>query len=430
MVLYTDNKLNMIFYLFIFFNIVLTSFFLFPIGFSFMPSGLNTKIMMALMGGGLFLLDIKQLYIIPNYIFGVFLFGILFSCASLFSVFYNETSDYTYAGYFLSMSVWLSSAYFLLRSFKLLHQSVTFCLIVNYLIVVCIIQCLLALLIDMNVVFKQFIDTYIIQIAGGVEFLNEVNRLYGIGAALDPAGVRFAAVLLLIAVIMNTETKLSRSILFLYTCLFLVLFALGNLLSRTTTVGGIIGVVYLIWRFIIQNLSGHKIKLGVMGLFLLALILVSFLGILVYTKMEDMQILIRYGFEAFFNWFEYGELTTASTEKLNTMWVFPDNLKTWIIGDGWFNDPISSGYYKYTDIGYLRFIFYCGLIGLFLFSFFFLYISYILSNSISKYSIAFYLLLLLGFVVWVKVSTDLFQIYALFIVLASFPSGLKKNNTT
>lgn len=50
------------------------------------------------------------------------------------------------------------------------------------------------------------------------------------------------------------------------------------------------------------------------------------------------------------------------------MYVFPDNLKTWIIGDGYFNGPEDSdpyytgeiwdiGYYKGTDVGYLRFIF-------------------------------------------------------------------------
>lgn len=56
------------------------------------------------------------------------------------------------------------------------------------------------------------------------------------------------------------------------------------------------------------------------------------------------------------------------------MYVFPDNLKTWIIGDGYFSNPYntdpfyigtrSRGYYMGTDVGYLRFIFYFGLIGL------------------------------------------------------------------
>ena len=59
------------------------------------------------------------------------------------------------------------------------------------------------------------------------------------------------------------------------------------------------------------------------------------------------------------------------------MIVFPDNLHTWIIGDGYFDNPFNrdmnyigpnfGGYYMATDIGYLRFLFYVGLIGLLLF---------------------------------------------------------------
>jgi len=52
---------------------------------------------------------------------------------------------------------------------------------------------------------------------------------------------------------------------------------------------------------------------------------------------------------------------------------FPTIFKTWCLGDGFFIDttqdpwyvgPTYKGYYMNTDIGYLRFIFYFGLIGL------------------------------------------------------------------
>lgn len=56
------------------------------------------------------------------------------------------------------------------------------------------------------------------------------------------------------------------------------------------------------------------------------------------------------------------------------MWIWPDNPMTWLIGDGYFNNPINSNpyyigpastnYYMGTDVGYCRFIFYFGLIGL------------------------------------------------------------------
>ena len=145
--------------------------------------------------------------------------------------------------------------------------------------------------------------------------------------------------------------------------------------------------------------------------------------------MNEMRELIRYGFEAFFSLIEKGELTTGSTDKLNTMWVFPDNLKTWIIGDGWFYDPFGRGFYMFTDIGYLRFIFYCGVLGLLVFSLFLFYVVKVLADLYPRYRMAFYLLLLLGFIIWIKVSTDLFQFYALFIAMALHSTQKQEQKT-
>lgn len=420
----------MTFFLFIFFNILLCSSYLFPIGFTFLPEGLNTKIMMAAVGLLLVFNDIKRTWHVPWFMFGLFSFGVLFSCAGLFSVFYNETTDLAYASYFASMSVWLVSAYILLKSIYRAHGYMSIRLLVNYLLIVCILQCVLALIIDNNHQFKQLVDTNILQISGGTEFLNEVDRLYGIGAALDPAGVRFAAVLVLVSVILNAVNELSHRELLIYACSFLLLFGLGNLLSRTTTVGAVLGIVYLLCSSVLKNLWISELRVRVIGYLVLAFFLVFSLGLLVYLNMPDMQELIRYGFEAFFNWFEEGEFTTDSTETLNRMWVFPDNLKTWIIGDGWFANPYGTGgHYMYTDIGYLRFIFYCGTVGLFLFCIFFIYVARVLGLLYPAHRIAFYLLALLGFIVWIKVSTDLFQFYALMLVMACMPNQKSYSKT-
>ena len=111
------------------------------------------------------------------------------------------------------------------------------------------------------------------------------------------------------------------------------------------------------------------------------------------------------------------------------MYIFPDNLKTWFIGDGYFDNPYYSdsepyyvgpkmgGYYMGTDVGYLRFIYYFGLIGLFVFSTFMLKIGQILMNRFHEERVMFLIIILLNFIVWFKVSTDLFVIYALFLMI-------------
>jgi len=70
-----------------------------------------------------------------------------------------------------------------------------------------------------------------------------------------------------------------------------------------------------------------------------------------------------------------------------------------------------------TDVGYLRFIYYCGLVGLFVFSTFFIYLSAVCYKKFPKERDLFFLLAVLVFVIWLKVSTDIFLVYAIFLCI-------------
>ena len=109
------------------------------------------------------------------------------------------------------------------------------------------------------------------------------------------------------------------------------------------------------------------------------------------------------------------------------MYVFPETMKTWIIGDGYFVNPsrdpnylgdITEGYYMNTDVGYLRFIFYFGLVGLIIFSMMIVYSGYICISCFSNSTLLFIMLVLIHFIVWFKVSTDCFFILGFFIALS------------
>ena len=97
--------------------------------------------------------------------------------AGLIAVTYNETPDYVYATYISSMWVWLGAAYVVVNIIRLVHGSASIWLVGNYFIVVCVIQCVMALWIDSSVELKQAIDSVIEQ---GQDFLNsyKVERLY------------------------------------------------------------------------------------------------------------------------------------------------------------------------------------------------------------------------------------------------------------
>ena len=159
-------------------------------------------------------------------------------------------------------------------------------------------------------------------------------------------------------------------------------------------------------------------------------VLAIFIPVLVYFYNTDVGFYsnMRFGFEGFFNWWEKGEWQTSSNDILKNMVVFPDNLKTWIVGDGYFENPLVTdlyyvgettyGYYKNTDIGYLRFIFYFGLIGLIMFIIYFIRVMIVCAMRFPAYRTMFIMILLVNFIGWFKVSTDIFLVFALFLCIS------------
>lgn len=175
----------------------------FPFTFSFLP-GVNTKMVLAVIGIGLVLYEgcRKRGITFSKELMGAVVLACFFSFVCLFSIDYNRTDDYSYVTYFATFFTWLGGAYATCTAIRLIHGKVTLKLLVSYLAFVCATQCILAIMIDRIPAFRMLVDSYIDQ---GQEFYQEVGRLYGIGAALDPAGVRFSVVLILIAYLLRSS---------------------------------------------------------------------------------------------------------------------------------------------------------------------------------------------------------------------------------
>ena len=136
---------------------------------------------------------------------------------------------------------------------------------------------------------------------------------------------------------------------------------------------------------------------------------------------------LRFAFEGFFSLVETGEWHVGSNDVLMDMYVFPDNPTTWIIGDGYFNNPyadpnflgeITEGYYMNTDVGYLRFLFYFGAIGLITFSVMILYAGKVCRMKYPEDTFLMIIFTGLNFIIWLKVATDCFFILGVFIAMA------------
>lgn len=405
---------------------ILTSFYFFPFEFTFLP-GANTKMVMA--GVGLIILIVQLARqgqsLINKDIFNLAIMAGIVSLIGFFSVIWNDTPDYTYATYIVSMLVWLSGAYVVIQTIKKFHGHISMELLCNYLIVVCVAQCLIAFAMTQSPSLKAFVDSFL----GSTGFMGKLkDRMYGIGASLDVAGSRFSVILMMIVCLLTKNSAIEkRKYVGLYIIAFVLITVIGSMISRTTSLGAICAIIYLLYvsRIYTLRLDSNMsyIYVWFVGILVVMILLISY-G---YSTNLAFRENLRFGFEGFFSLVEEGKWDVHSNEMLRNMYIFPDNLKTWIIGDGYFDNPCDTdpyytgtrwiGYYQNTDVGYLRFIYYFGVAGLIAFSLFMIKTGKVCMNRFTSYRSLFFVILLLNFIVWFKVSTDIFLVFALFLCL-------------
>lgn len=408
---------------------VITSLYFFPIEFTFLP-GVNSKMMLAALG--LVILGLRMGRrgdaTIDSDFSTLSFWALGVSLAGFAAVVYNNTYDYMYATYIMSMWVWCGGAYTVVYLIRALHGKASVVLVGNYLVAVCVMQCILAMIISSNPSFDQLVNHYVAGL-GFVDMktLKDAQRMYGIGASLDVAGTRFSAVLVLTAYMMtHIDLEKNKWGLWLYVTAIFIIGAIGNMISRTTTIGVLVCLAYLIYEvlFRIQDEVSRKKLISVfVGITVLGLGTSMFL----YQTNTEIRENFRFAFEGFFSLAEKGKWDVHSNEILKKMVVIPDSFKTWVIGDGYMDNPYHldpyyigpnwGGFYKATDIGYLRFIFYFGVIGLGIFCGYFIKLGQILMRRFKRERFIFFILISLNFIFWMKVSTDIFVFYALFLMI-------------
>lgn len=395
----------------ILFTTAISSMYFYSFGLHALPPSINTKLILAVVGLAMFILNSLNKYklefsrelIIASLIAGAF------SIITVISSEINHTDDYSYSDYFFSFFVWIFGAYPIAYAIRKLHGEFNIKYLTYYLTAASVFQCIIALIIDKSPSVKTTVDNVILQ---GADFLTSVNRLYGIGASLDTAGVRFSVVLILISYILMYEPEIRKNTgtLILLITSFIIITIIGNMISRTTTTGTLLalGALILFGGFLRLTIKASDIK--IFSVFFTVVAIFIAISTFLYQTNPYYTDLFRFAFEGFFNWVETGEWSTGSTDKLDAiMWVWPTDFKTWMIGSGIF------GLYAFsTDIGYCRFVLYTGLIGFVTFVFLFIYNTFVFMKRFPKYRMMFITLLALAFIIWIKVATDIFFIFAMF----------------
>lgn len=412
-------------YLGIFLAIVFTSFFFFPVEFVWFP-GINTKTAMA--GVGLILLLIqlsrRRTPVLDSGLLSVVIWAAAVSFMSFLSITYNDTNDPSFLTYFISMCVWLAAAYMATSIIRVVHGTISVKIVANYLIAVCTLQCIIAFAISQIPFVDYIVNSIFIT---GKEAMSK-GRLYGIGASVDIAGLRFMAVLVIISyIITNLSEYESRKYLKWYIFSFLVISLIGNMISRSTVFGVIMGLLYLVGASLLKKITTRANLLRLWKYLSISVGVLIIGAISLYQTNQSFRNSMHFGFEGFFSLYEQGEWKVSSNVGL--IWMLknikPENTRTWIIGDGYCDDPMNDpyytgsqstgGYYMGTDVGYIRFIFYFGILGTLVFMGYFCQTAYVCAKHFPRYRDMFILILLCNFIGWIKVATDLFLVFAIFL---------------
>ena len=344
---------------------IIVSLFIFPFNLPFL-SNVNTKMVIAAFGLVLFFLDMlrNRSFVISKDFLMFSIISIVVSVWTYFVITINNTIDTSYAQYIVSAWVWMGGAYTVVWLIKAVHGETTVELIGHYLVCVCVGQCILAYMMTLFPSLKSFVDSLM---GNAADFMGPAEgRIYGLGAALDPSGLRFAAVLVILAHLIhytNSETDRGREAFYIVS--FIIITVIGNMISRTTIIG--VGIALLYWILLLfmekreRYLSGFWVTAAISFFISIGLI------VLLYQTNYAFRSNLRFGFEGFFSLVEKGYWETNSTNILKGMVVWPESIKTWMIGDGLFFNTmgtpnrfgqLETGFYMDTDIGYLRYIFY------------------------------------------------------------------------
>lgn len=273
----------------------------------------------------------------------------------------NSTSDFYFVRYAISMILGYFSMYLFAYLVYKTYGKLELKILMGYMVAVCLFYVVIALLCFYAPSLYYYL-TSIQRIEEGAENAmnrTEGTRMIGIGANFFTSALINGTILISIALfyIAYNNKLLQRTLLLVS---FSIIGILGMMMARTTVFGLIIGVVILIIG------SFNRV-----GAFFKSIIPISMLGIVLillynyFYSTSESEALTNFGFEMFENRASGGRFETHSMEHLYEMWnILPQTTATWLIGDGLWTGS-DGRYYKSVDLGYLRDIWYFGMIGTF-----------------------------------------------------------------
>lgn len=282
---------------------------------------------------------------------------------SFVSLALNGTSDIYFPKYTLSIILGFFAAYFWAYLLYKFYSEVDINTICNYYTTVVVLFVAIAFICFLQPSVYDTLVSYerIDEIALISMERTEGTRLIGIGANFFAAAVINGTLLILLAAYIVSYNHSTKHMVVLIVSYALIT-VLGMMMARTTLFGALLGFVIILINIISSTRKFFKITGSLLIILILLFIMLDTFGMYSSDKMDTLT---SFSFEMFENKQQNGGIfETSSMHSLYRMWkTIPSDIKTWIIGDGLWED--HGFYYKNVDLGYLRNLWYFGLLGSF-----------------------------------------------------------------
>lgn len=295
-------------------------------------------------------------------------YPVLMSLFTVLSSVVNTITENTFIIFPFQVIYLLLLSYCIYYITKRFCKVISFYVITRYFLMTLVVQSVIAIVMFVNQPICLFLfDLQGIDLTSRVIKMYFGVRLIGLGCFYFGAGAIYGLGLIAIMPFMlkaKNKQQLIKLIL-----LYVYIFIVGIFFARTAMIGCVFSIVYLIFCILIPKMC-NKLFL-VFRQFIIYLTVFGIALVFIYTSspklQEDYGDIIDFGFEAFINLVENGELSTASSDGLTEyhLSIWPQNQKTYYIGDMRWTK--GDSYYGDSDVGYVRLLFYFGVPGVILF---------------------------------------------------------------
>src|SRR5690242_2978989 len=254
-------------------------FYLYPVQFKYVP--VSTRILLSIAGLVVLIFSItkqasksKDIFISRNLVRYVLPFAAIIFISG-FSIVLNNSNDIEFIKYPLSLVFILLAGYFVHFIIKKVHDTITYKIVINYIIAAVLVQIIISVI--------AFVSPAVNDALQGIQNISDLDiskleettglRLNGFGSTFFGAGIINGFALLSIAALVKQKNN-SRSKTIYLSFAFVVILALGSMMSRTTLVGGILAILFLFIPARKINKKIVKIKLRFFGYILLIPVLI------------------------------------------------------------------------------------------------------------------------------------------------------------